>query len=301
MKQQIKLPSLIAFLLLIFVASFVNFYATNLVMSDVSNMFYGAHDFYFVASIPGFIFALLFLIFVLFILRFYLHPKSRKNMTLIWIKVAIGFGIVGLIASILTGTVIYHSFLKPYPFPGYSIISLVFYTLFITGMFYLIFYIKKNWPEDEVKRKITLRSSWHTTWLSLLMFFSFNRFGALLWAPSFIHLRTLYMTWPYYIWLALPMILLIMIASDIFGIHEVGTKRGIITHLVLLNVDIIFILTVILIGINNTQFISAVSPTVAIERLATLPIDTVVEFILLISFELYFLIREVKKYLKKNK
>ena len=45
--------------------SFVNFYTTNLLLSDLSNLYYGVHEALIVSSLPGFFFSLDFVLGIL--------------------------------------------------------------------------------------------------------------------------------------------------------------------------------------------------------------------------------------------
>lgn len=283
-----NLPFVI-FGILAIVGSFIGFYGTNLVMSDVSNMFYGARDFYFIASIPGFCLFILFGLGTIYLMRFYLRPEYRRSLTKLYLILLDVFSVISIVAAIVAGTVVYHDMLKPYPFPGYFVVSIVLYTLLIAFSIYAFVVLIKKLPEDTAKRKISIKYLGYL----LVVLFAYNRFGAFLWSPTFIHWRTFYMTWPYYIWLLLPMVLLINIADNVFNLHGKGSKKGITRYAITLGLDIVFTVVVTVIGINNTQFISAVSPTVAIERLATKPIDTIVQFVMLFAFDLYFLIQEI--------
>lgn len=301
MKKITNLPGFIAAIVMIVLGSLVNFFVTNLLMSDISNIFYGFHDLYFITSLPGFIFALLWIFALLFMFRYFLRPNCRKALMKSWIIVAMVFALLGVIASVLTGTIGYHSFFKDYPFVGYTIGSLIFFVLLLVISIVGYILIAKKYPEDTEKRPITLKSSWHTIWLGLLMYFSMYRFGAFLWSPGFIQWRTFYFTWPFYIWLTLPMLLLLVILKDTFTGKKEGSKNDIILHSILLGLDVAFTLTVIILGKTNTQFVAAVSPTVAIERLATMPIDIILQTVIIFSFQIYFLVREIVRFNKSKK
>ena len=49
---------------------------------------------------------------------------------------------------------------------------------------------------------------------------------------------------------------------------------------------------------NNTQFISAVSPVLPLERLAALPIDTIVYILLMVGFGTFETIYSLRYYLR---
>ena len=73
-----KKQAIISLVLLTVVGSFVNFYCTNLIMSDISNMFYGVHNADIISSIPGLIFAMDFVLLAIFFMRLYLYKDQKK-------------------------------------------------------------------------------------------------------------------------------------------------------------------------------------------------------------------------------
>lgn len=290
--------ALVLFFVLVILGSVVNFYATNLVLSDVSNAYNGIRDNYLIASIPGLVLAVMFVIGVIYYIRYHLRPQFRKHMAILYSIILICLSAVGLIGSILSGTIVYHSFFKPYPFPGYVLLGTILYSILLVGGSIGLVLIIKLKKDDPFKKEFSHKYNLFSLLLGVVTYFAFNRFGALLWSPTYIQWRTFNLTWIYYVWLLLPMVLLINVCSNAFLLHPVGSKNGIIRYSIMTGVDVVLSIIIIILGMTSTQFVSAVSPTVGIERLAALPIDTIVQLVMLLAFDGFFLAREIIDYKK---
>ena len=120
-----KNKSLILLIVIGIIGSIINFYATNLLFSDLSNMFYGVHDAYIISSFPIFFIALDFVVAFIFVLRLTRYPIYKKSLINLYTTYGIVNSVLGIMFSIITGSIIYDSFIAPYPFMGYSIIMLI--------------------------------------------------------------------------------------------------------------------------------------------------------------------------------
>ncbi len=276
------------------IGSFITFYVSNLIFSDVGNMFYGAHDFYFIASIPGFMIVPDIVLLSIFTVRRYIKPAHRKKLAGLYSILLAVFSLIGAAASVLTGTMIYHSFVSPYPFRGYTLIALVFHVcLLVLG---IILHIRsKKYPADVAKQKMSFKYVIYTAVIAILVFLSFNRLGALLWMPVYVHWRTLYMTFPFYLSLLLPIMLLINNVGFLFGLFDKVSSRRIWNICIILFLNVILGAATVMIGTANTSFISVISPALALERLATLPVDIILQFGLVLIFGVLFLVASLRK------
>jgi len=286
------------------VGSMCTFYMMNLLLSDLSNMFYGTHDAYIIASFPGFFLSLYFVLAEIFVFRFYYRPKYRKSLILTYLIIAACFAVCGIIMSILTGTIIYHSFFTPYPFWGYTIICLIVHAAVLAGSIILHIKFKKELPNDETKRPISIQYVLFSSVLSILVFFTFDRFGAFLLAPIYVHWRTLYLTFPFYLSLLLPLAELVHTVLYMFDYFKKRPVIGFVYSIVMVIADVVLLSAVILLGYNFPQFISAVSPALALERLATKPLDiilTVVIMLGLTGYNVWYSIYRLKKAKSESK
>ena len=292
--------AILILVLLLLVGSFVTFYVSNFIMSDIANMAYGVHDVNFIASLPGFIFSWDFVLAVLYCIRFYGRSQHKKKMTMTYSVILMVFSILGFITAILTGVMIYHSFVKPYPFPGYVILSMIVHAaLFVVAL--IVRGKCKNMEEDTAKRRIDLGYVLYSIACVLVIFLAMNRFGALMWAVVYVQMSTLYLTFPFYISLLLPMALVLQITLYIFGVYENHLTADIVFVVVFLIVNTILAAAVFYLGSQYTVFISAISPALALERLATMPLDVIVHFGLMYILGFYCLYLAIKLKKKRTK
>ena len=288
-------------MIVVVIGAIINFYATNMVLSDISNAYAGLHDIYFISSIPALMLASLFILAILYLGRRFHRPEYVKALSKLYLIIGLVISIIGLVTSILSGTIIYHSFVASYPFPGYSLIMLLLFIGLLILFSFELAYVVKKMPDDKEKRKITFGYVLITILLIIFMYFAINRFGAFLWSPFYIQGRTFYLTWPYYLWLLLPITLLSFVTAEVYRLHERGTRNGVIKYSVFFVIGVAFSVVTVVLGMNNTQFVSAISPTVGVERLLSKPVDTILQLCLFIGFALYFLIREIYAFVKNNK
>ena len=274
--------------------SFVTFYMTNLVLSDVSNMFYGVHDVNFIASLPGFLLVPDYILATLYVLRAYYKPHYQKGMALRCLRRLAVCSALGVLCAALTGALIYGSFTAPYPFAGYTIGLLLFHGGALAFSLWGRRRVRRAWPEGVTKPR-PARYRIYTTVLCLLVFLAYDRFGALLWAVTYAQKSTLGITWMFYASLAVPMGMLAHAAFEFFGVFARRRARAVINAGVLLGLNAVFCVAVLAVGMRNTQFVAAISPALAIERLATWPIDTVVIFTLNFLLGGYLLGRALRK------
>ena len=287
---------IITLVILAIIGSIVTFYTSNLLLSDVSNNFYGFHDVNFISSLPGFFFALDFILASIFVIRYYRYPDYKKKTINLYTIILAVFSLLGFVFSILTGAIIYRSFITPYPFFGYTIISLIVHLLLIVSSICVNMFVRKKLPQDTAQRKYKFSYIIYSIVFPIALFFAYNRFGAFLLAPFYVQFRTLYMTFVFYLSLLLPISLMIHVVLYYLDFYKKREGVSIIVVVALMVFNLILGIETLVLGANNTQFISAVSPALAIERLITLPVDTVAQFAFMFVITLYFLFYALKSY-----
>ena len=292
-----KKIAVILLIVLTITGSFINFYASNLLFSDLSNVFYGFNGIDFISSLPMFFLACDFVLAILYIIRTQIRPESLRIITHRFLRSFFIISVLGFISSLLSGSIVYHDFLAPYPFTGYSVLFTVIHLTFLIAAllirFFLIDKIENNEPLKRDGKYYV-----HMIFSCLIVFFSLNRFGALLWSPVYVHTRTLYLTLPFYISLLLPLMLLIHSCSYIFDFHRQSPISGIVFAVFILVLDIILGSIIFTIGLPDQRFIAAISPALPLERLATMPIDTIFLFGFVFLFSAYEIAYSIK--LKKD-
>lgn len=287
-KKELTIIAIVAIL-----GSMACFFGMNLVLSDVANMFYMSLTKDILSSLPMFFIALQFVAFALGLVRYYARPWYKKAQMKVYSIILLAFSVVGIVTSILTRVMIYSSLLVPYPFAFAQVIFLVWH---IAVFVLCVVSLKKisAMPDDLKKHKKTIWYVLYNIVLCLFIFFSFNRMGAALLMGTYAQVRTLYLTFPLYIMLILPMARLIVAMAFRFGVKKESTKGLLIYSVVILVVGIACGIYMIKFGLANTTYLAAVSPAMPIERLITMPIDTYLLVAVAIIFGMLSVLRSIR-------
>ena len=272
------------------VGSLLTFYASNLFFSDVSNFGAGIMNTTLFATLPMMLLGAMVIAAVLFIVRFYQRPNSRKVLCRNYLLIAIALGAFGVLFAIMGGLLQFHSFIKPYPFPGYLIIMIVLHVLVIIASAVVLMKIVNKMPDDAEKYKVTVKHVFHTLGLFLLIALAFNRFGAFLFMPVYVQWSSLYKTFVYYLFLLIPMVIL---AIKLMRILEVGNRF--LMSIITLALALVFFGLTALLGKNDSSFVSAVSAAAPLERLGSMPMEILIHVVSYVSVLVYYIIIERPK------
>ena len=278
----------ISLAILAIIGSIWTFYASNMFFGDVSNFGAGFMKTTLFVTLPGLLLGALFVTACLFIIRFYLRPNSRKILARNYLFIAIALGAFGLLFTVLGGVLNLHSFIKPYPFAGYLIIMLVLNVLIIAGSAVVLFKIVLKMPDDTEKYKVSVKHVFHTLGLFLLIALAFNRFGAFLLAPVYVQWSTLYKTFTYYLFLLIPMALLVIKVLKLLEIR----KHFLIPVVVVAVLNCGLMIAVLLLGASDPAFVSAVSAAAPLERLGSMPMELFIHFFTYFGVSTYYIIVE---------
>ena len=282
---------IISLIITAIIGSLVTFYASNLFFSDVSNFGAGFMNTTLFVTLPMMLLGAMLVTAPLFIIRFYQRPNSRKVLCRNYLFIAIALAAFGIIFAVLGGVLNMHSFIKPYPFPGYLIIMLVLHALIIVGAAVVLFKVVFKMPDDAEKYKVTVKHIFHTLGLYLLVALAFNRFGAFLLMPVYCQFSTLYKTFVYYLFLLVPMMILII---KVMRVLELGKNRFLMSIVVLALAVVLFGATALL-GMNDSSFISAVSAAAPLERLGSMPMEILIHVVSYVGVLVYYVIIERPK------
>lgn len=275
--------------------AFVTFYAANMLFSDLSNMFYGVHDAYIVSSIPMFMIALDITVFVVFVMRYSRYPQYRKSMGNLYSIYLIVNSAVGIVFTVLT-CIIYKAVIVNYPFWGFSLVMFVVNAGLLGVGIWLNIANRKLVLENQEKKVIKPHYVIYSAVLGGMIFFALNKFGAFIWSPLYVHWRTLYLTFPFYLSMLSPVALLTHVLVYFFDGYLGKEKTGIIVSSVIGGVSLALSVSVLVIGATHTQFISAVSPALPLERLATMPINSIAQLVLMVGFSAYYIYYAIRAY-----
>ena len=144
-------------------------------------------------------------------------------------------------------------------------------------------------PEDASKFKGGVKHVFHTLGLYLLIALAFNRFGAFLLMPVYVQWSSFYMTFVYYLFLLIPMALLVIKVLGILDYKPLFIPTVVVAALAV----VLFAITAI-IGVNDSAFISAVSAAAPLERLGSMPMEILIHFCAYAGVSAYYIVKEVK-------
>ena len=205
-----KKSAIISLIIVALLGSLLTFYASNLFFSDVANFGAGFANVTLFATLPAMLLGAIFIAAPLYIVRLYKRPNNKKALSKLYLIIACVLSCLGLIFSVLAGLINYRGNFVSYPFPGYLIIMMVLFIAIIACSAFAFFKYVKAMPEDEEKFKGGFLHVLHTIGLYLLIALAFNRFGAFLLMPVYAQFSTLYKTFVYYLFLLIPMALLVI-------------------------------------------------------------------------------------------
>ena len=230
---------------------------------------------------------------MLYLIRMYKRPENAKALTFTYSIIFIALSAVGFIGALLSGIVVYHSFVKPYPFPGYVIIFMIVHLILIGAAVFMLLNNKKR--EDDLETfKMNAKHIFKTLGWYLFISLSLNRLGSALVSPFYIQWSTFYYTFPFYISLLIPMGLCAI--RGLFEFDMLPNKKlnmGLIIGFCGLYVAL-FVYTAI-IGSSNTEFISAISQALPLERIAAKPVELPIHLASVIAVSAILLLRAIKE------
>lgn len=287
--------SLIALAIIAVLGSLMAFAASNLFFTDVP--YFGPHimDTAIFLSFTALLFGAYFVIGAMYIVRSYLKPNIRKKMSKTYLKTTMALAGLGFVFAILAAVINYNgNFLASAPFPGFIILMMVAHLLVLGGSIFALLKPVKALPEDTEEFKVGAKHVFFTMGWFLFTALAFNRFGAFLTMPIYVELRNFYQTVFFYLFLLVPMAILV---KKVFDVFELKLNRFIYV-IILFAINLVLFIVVAIIGLNDTTFVSSLSPAMPLERLAAKPVEIIIHFASQFGILLAWLIREIK--VKKN-
>ena len=269
------------------IGSLLTFYASNLFFGDVSNFGSGSPTLF--VTFPAMCLGAMRLAAPLYIVRLYKRPENKKALSRLYLIIAAALAFLGIVFAVLGGVVNYRGNFVKYPFPGYLIIMIILHALILGCACFSFFKFVKPMPEDASKFKGGAKHVFHTIGLYLLIALAFNRFGAFLLFPVYVQWSTFYMTFVYYLFMLIPMALLVI---KVLGIY--GYKPLFIPVVVVAALNVVLFAVIAIIGINDSAFISAVSAAAPLERLGSMPMEILIHFCSYLGVSIFYIIKEVK-------
>ena len=269
------------------IGSLLTFYASNLFFGDVSNFGSGSPTIF--ATFPAMFLGAMLIAAPLYIVRLYKRPENKKALSRLYLIIAATLAFLGIVFAVLGGVVNYRGNFVKYPFPGYLIIMMVLHALILACSIFAFIKFVKPMPDDASKFKGGVKHVFHTLGLYLLIALAFNRFGAFLLMPVYVQWSTFYMTFIYYLFMLIPMALLVI---KVLGIY--GYKPLFIPVVVVAALNVVLFAVIAVIGVNDSAFISAVSAAAPLERLGSMPMEILIHFVSYLGVSIFYIIKEVK-------
>ena len=283
--------SLIALAIIAVLGSLMTFAACNLFFTDVPYFGPNIMDTALFVSFTALLFGAYFVIAPMYIVRSYLKPNIRKRMTKTYLKTTIVLAGLGFVFAILAGVINYGgNFLASAPFPGFIILMMVAHLLVLGGAIFALVKPIKVLPEDTEEFKVGAKHVFFTMGWFLFVALAFNRFGAFLTMPLYVELRNFHLTFLFYLFLLVPMAILV---KKVFDVYEIKFNKFVYV-IVLFAINLVLFVAVAVIGMNDTTFVSSLSPAMPLERLAAKPVEIIIHFASQFGILLAWLIREIK-------
>ena len=283
--------SLIALAIIAVLGSLVAFATSNLFFTDVPYFGPNIMDTALFASFTALLFGAYFVMGPMYIVRSYLKPNIRKRMSKTYLKTTIVLAGLGFVFAILAGVINYKgNFLAPYPFPGFIIVMMVAHLLVLGGAIFALVKPIKALPEDTEQFKVGAKHVFFSMGWFLFVALAFNRFGAFLTMPMYVELRNFHLTFLFYLFLLVPMAILV---KKVLDVYEVKFNKFVYV-IVLFAINLVLFVAVAIIGMNDTTFVSSLSPAMPLERLAAKPVEIIIHFASQFGILLAWLIREIK-------
>ena len=270
MKKKYLIISLIA---LTVVGAIFTALSSNMLFDDLFNKSVKFADATLFVSIPAVMFTLLFVLGIFYVLRCYQHKDCVKRISKHYLILAAVFGAIGAFFSIFGNLKCYGTLFGRHPFPGYSIIFLVLNLAMLGGAIFGLLKVK-GLKDDEGRVQIKVGYVFKTIGWFLFVCLMLNRLGMFLAAPIYIYWRNLYQTFPFYIYLLMPVLLGVLEALYILKL--INKKPLFMLTIAGLAVNAALFAYIIIMGINDTAFISSLSQAMPLERMASMPIEILI-------------------------
>ena len=280
------------------VGSLFTVLASNMFFGDIVNLAAGMENSTLFVTLPAVAISLSFAVAILYLIRLFKHPDCLRKLSINYISLVAAFNIVGLIGCVLSGVVVYGTFVGPNPFPGYLIIFTILHILLIAGCVVAIIFLRKSKPDTDVI-KMSPKYVFKTIGWFLFIMVVLNRFGTLLGAPSYIYLRNLDRTFLFYVYLLMPLFIGVIEVFYIMGLFD--KKKILLLTYIGFGVNLVLFLYIIIMGMNDTGFISSLSQAMPLERMASKPLEILIHFLSYNGALAALLVQNLKKNKEEEK
>lgn len=288
MNRNLTLAALVATALL---GSLFAILGANMFFSDIGNIgAYGPVGM--LTTMPALLFAALFPTLFLYLIRYYLRPKTFKRLSRLYVIIAMSLSFLGFLTAILSGVVVYGSFIKPYPFPGYLIVFMVLHAFVLGGGVFALIKLLKL-PEDEERFRVNAKHIFKTLGWFLFISLAIERLGLFIASPLYIYWRNFYMTFPFYLFLLVPSFLGAVKVLTLLGYLE-SKKLRMILSIAGIGVTVALFVAIAIPGVLYTSYVSSVSTAMPMERLGSKPMEILIHLLSNLAVGIILLVQTLK-------
>ena len=296
-KQLLK--NCLATVLLLMVAV-ITFFTWNLIFSLVSN--YESLSMTSISSLPMVFFMII--LYVLIFAVFDYEVLKRKDAYFFrkFTIIVASFALLGVVSSILDGTIVYHTFVGDYIFFAMPLFMLIVNALIlgisVYGAVLSCKAIRDNKPEKTWQRP---KLYWiREVLIALLLMFALEKLGAFILLPVFWSSYDSVYVLPFYIQLLVPTFLVVMYFVDRHWLHNRKLNMLLSEIAVVYSV---FSLVYMLMMSKGTWplVINPLSPILQLERLVTKPFGAIVLYAVSLIYPLVFFTINLVKSVKEKK
>lgn len=293
------LKNCLATVLLLMVAV-ITFFTWNLIFSLVSN--YESLSMTSISSLPMVFFMII--LYVLIFAVFDYEVLKRKDAYFFrkFSIIVASFALLGIVSSILDGTIVYHTFVGDYVFFAMPLFMLIVHALIcgiaVYGAVLSCKAIHDNKPEKTWERP---KLYWiREVLIALLLMFALEKLGAFLLLPVFWSSYDSVYVLPFYIQLLIPAFIVVMYFVDRYWLHN--KKLNIILSASALCYSLFSLIYMLLVSKGTWPLvINPLSPILQLERLITKPIGAIVLYAVSLIYPCVILVLNVVKLLKEKK
>jgi len=277
---------------LVIVGALFTMLGSNMFFSDIGNIAVGFARSTMLITIPAAAVAVTFAIAILYLVRVEKHPDCLRRITKLYLILIIAINGLGIVCNIAGSLMVYGTLVARNPFPGYTIIFLVLELAMVCGSIFGLLKLKLL-PEDQGRVKINFLYVLKTIGWFLFIMLLLNRLGTLLGSPFYVYLRNLYKTFPFYIYLLVPLFLGVLEVLYVYKLIE--KKQLLILTIVGLGVNVVSFVYIAVMGIYDTAFISSLSEAMPLERLASKPLELLIHVLSYLGVGAALLVQNLKK------
>ena len=286
--------------ILVLMVGVITFYTWNLIFSFVSN--YESLSATSLSSLP-----MVFFMIELYCLMFAAFGYERLNRRdpYFFRKYALvigSFALLGVVSSILDGTIVYHTFVGDYVFFAMPLFMLIVHTCLLGVACYVGFIswrtIAKQKPE---KVKYNGRFYWvREVLVALLLMFALEKLGSIVLLPLFWSSYDSGYVVPFLIQLLMPALIVVIYMLDRHYLKD--RKVSIILNSIVLGYSILSLIYMLIMNKNAyVLIINPLSPILQLERLITKPVGAVILYALSLIYPCVTLTKHCIKMIKEKK